>query len=78
MIPETIHIEELLLRLPNLDEVAARRIAAQVAERLSRSLGRSDLYPMPAGSTLRVRIPAGIPADELVDTIAQRILEALR
>ncbi len=78
MIPETIRIDELLLRLPNLDEVAARNIAGRVAERLAKALGRTEMYPLPAGSALRVRIPAGIPSDELVDTIADRILEALR
>jgi hypothetical protein len=78
MIPETIRIDELLLRLPGVDEVAARRVATDVAQRLARALGRTEMYPLPAGAALNVRIPAGVAPEDLAETIADRILEALR
>jgi hypothetical protein len=78
MIPETIRIDELLLRLPGIDEVAARRVAANVAERLARAAGRTEMYSLPAGAALKVHIPAGVPPEDLAETIADRILEALR
>jgi hypothetical protein len=78
MIPETIRIDELLLRLPGVDEVAARRIAAEVAERLARAVGRTEMYPLPVGAALKVRVPSGIAPEQLAETIADRILEALR
>lgn len=77
MILETLRIDELLLRLPSLDETRARRIAEDVSARLARAVGRTDMYPVPAGVALSVRIPAGTPPDELAETIARRILEAL-
>jgi hypothetical protein len=78
MIPETLRIKELLLRMPALDETRARHIAADVAARLARALGRTEMYPLPAGASLSVRIPAGVPPEQLAETIAARILEALR
>jgi hypothetical protein len=36
------------------------------------------MYPIPAGASLSVRIPNGTPPEELAETIARRILEALR
>jgi hypothetical protein len=78
MIPKTLRIDELLLRLPSLDEAHARRIAEDVADRLARAVGRTEMYPLPAGAMLSVRIPDGTPPDELAETISRRILEALR
>ena len=78
MMPRTVRIDELLLRLPSLDEDKARRLAEDVADRLSRALGRSEMYPIPAGASLSIRIPDGTPPEELAETIARRILEALR
>jgi hypothetical protein len=77
MIAETLRIDELLLRLPSLDETQARQIAEDVSARLVRAVGRAEMFPVPAGVALSVRIPAGTPPDELADTIARRILEAL-
>jgi hypothetical protein len=76
--PRTLRIDELLLRLPSLDETQARRIAEDVAARLARAVGRTEMYPVPAGAALSVRVPDGTPAEELAETIARRILEALR
>jgi hypothetical protein len=78
MIPETLRIDELLLRLPSLDEEQARRIADDVADRLARAVGRTEMFPVPAGAALSIRIPAGTPFEQLAETITRRILEALR
>jgi hypothetical protein len=78
MIPETLRIDELLLRLPGLDEAQARQIAEEVSARLAEAVGRTDMFPVPAGAVLSVRIPAETPAAELTETITRRILEALR
>ena len=78
MIPRTLRIDELLLRLPSLDDEQARRLAQDIAERLARSVGRMEMYPLPAGVALSVRVPQGTPDDELAETITQRILEALQ
>jgi hypothetical protein len=78
MMPGTVRIDQLLLRLPSLDEDRARRLAEDVADRLARALGRSEMYPVPAGASLSIRIPDGTPPEELAETIARRILEALR
>jgi len=78
MMPQTLRIDELLLRLPSLDEEQARRIAKDVAYRLARAVGRTEMYPVPPGAVLSIRIPDGTPGEELVETITRRILEALR
>ena len=65
MIPKTVRIDELLLRLPSLDEAQARRLAEDVADRLARALGRTEMYPIPAGASLSIRIPDGTPPEEL-------------
>jgi hypothetical protein len=78
MMTKTLRIDELLLRLPSLDEDRARRLAEDVADRLARALGRSEMYPIPAGASLSIRIPDGTPPEELAETITRRILEALR
>ena len=78
MIPDTLRIDELLLRLPGIDEPTARQIAEDVAARLARALGRDEMFPVPAGSSLRVQIPAGVPRADLAETIAGRILEIMR
>jgi hypothetical protein len=78
MMPQTLRIDELLMRLPSLDEEQARRIARDVADRLARAVGRTEMYPVPAGAGLSIRIPDGTPHDELAETITRRILEALR
>ena len=78
MMPRTLRIDELLLRLPSLDEEQARRIAEDVADRLARAVGRTEMYPLPAGAALSIRIPDGTPREELAEMITQRILEALR
>jgi hypothetical protein len=78
MTPETLRIEDLLLHLPSLDEAEARRIAKGVAERLARAVGRTEMYAVPAGAALSIRIPEGTPREELAETITRRILEALR
>ena len=78
MIPETLRIDELLLRVPDLQPEQARRLAADVAARLARALGRMEMYPVPDGATLSVRVPPGTPRGELARVIAGQILEALR
>jgi hypothetical protein len=78
MMPQTLRIDELLMRLPSLDEEQARRIARDVADRLARAVGGIEMYPVPAGAALSIRIPDGTPRDELAETITRRILEALR
>jgi hypothetical protein len=78
MMPQTLRIDDLLLRLPSLDEEQAHRIAKDVADRLARTVGRTEMYRLPAGAALSIRIPDGTPRDELAETITRRILEALR
>lgn len=78
MIPETLRIDELLLRVPELQPEQARRLAADVAARLARALGRIEMYPVPNGVSLSVRIQPGTPRGELAKVIADQILEALR
>ena len=78
MMAETLRIDELLLRVPDLQPEQARRLAADVAARLARALGRTEMYPVPHGALLWVRVPAGTPRGELAEVIAGQILEALR
>lgn len=78
MSPDTIRIDELLLRLPSLDESRARLIARDVSARLARAFGRRDMPPLPRRDTLTVHIPDGVPAERLAEIIAARIVEALR
>ena len=78
MIPETLRVDELLLRLPELDEEDARRLAVDVSARLARALGRTEMYPLPDGASLSVRIPPDTPRRDLARVIADRSLEALR
>jgi hypothetical protein len=78
MNPETLRIDELVLRLPSVEEARARLIAKDVAERVASAVGRTEMYTIPAGAALSVYIPAGTPTEDLAETIARRILEALR
>ena len=78
MIPETMRIDELLLRVPDLEPEQARRLAGDVAARLARALGRTEMYPVPNGASVSVRIPPGTPRRELAQVIADQIMEALR
>jgi hypothetical protein len=78
MISETLRIDEMLLRVPQLSEDQARWLAQDVAELLARALGRTEIYPLPAGALLNIRIPHGTPRSELAGTIASQIIEVLR
>jgi hypothetical protein len=78
MIPETLRIDELLLRVTDLEPDQARRLAADVGARLARALGRTEMYPVPVGASLLVRVSPGTPRGELAQLIAGQILEALR
>jgi hypothetical protein len=82
MIPETLRIDELLLRVPALEAEQARALAADVAARLARALGRREtypeMYPVPDGASLAVRVRPDTPRGELARAIADQILEALR
>lgn len=78
MMPRTLNIDELVLRLPSVDEEQAGRIARDVADRLARALGRMEMYPLPAGAAVSIRIADGTPYEEMAEMIARRILEALR
>jgi hypothetical protein len=78
MSPDTIRIDELLLRLPTLDESRARLIAEDVSARLAGALGRRRMMPIPRRDALSVHIPDNVPAEQLAELIAARILEALR
>jgi hypothetical protein len=78
MIPETLRIDELLLRVPGLDEDQARWLAQDVAALLARQFGRHEMYPVPARALLHVRIPHGTPRRELAAAIAAQILEAIQ
>ncbi|WP_266182085.1 hypothetical protein [Dyella humicola] len=78
MMPRTLRIDELVLRLSALDEEQGGRIAKDVANRLARAVGRMEMYPIPAGAVVSIRISDGTPHEEMAEMITQRILEALR
>jgi hypothetical protein len=75
---ETLRIDDLLLRVPGVDERDAPRLAREVGARLARALDRAEMSDVPAGATLHVRIPYGTPRGEMADVVARQILEALR
>ena len=73
-----VAIDELRLRIPGVDEAAARAIAARVADELA---ARADAGPG-AGDVgeLRLTVPwkPGTATDEVVRQAARELLRALR
>jgi hypothetical protein len=75
---EVIDIAELVLRLPGVDRADAPALvedilrAAQDRLRGSGRVGRVHL------AELRISIPVGLPRDELVRRVAERIAAVLR
>ena len=76
MIPETVSIDDLILRLPGLERDAARKLGEDVARILAREL--PSLHVLPEGLSLRLRVPSTARADDLAAALAEQILEALR
>jgi hypothetical protein len=74
----TIEIAELVLRLPGVDKADAPALAEEIlaaaAERL-RGTGRTGRLQL---AELRVKLPAGTRRADLIDQVADRIVEVLR
>lgn len=77
----TVEIEELVLRVAaddaGLDRAAAAELGRAVAEILARELELREVYDVPAGIALRVRVAPGLSRDEMAQAIAGQVLEAL-
>jgi hypothetical protein len=77
MSPETVRIDELVLRLPGVDVDRAHALADEVARRLAQALRVRALVSVPAALALRVRVPDRTPPEEMAESIARQVLEAL-
>jgi hypothetical protein len=76
--PESIHIEELRLRVPGLSEAEARRLGEEVTRRVAEALpeeGRAEKLRL---VDVRLSIPQGVPKEELARRIAEGILRNLQ
>lgn len=74
---DRVIIEELFLRLPGLNADEARAVAREVADRVGHGLARA-LPPRTLGALdLKLTVRPGATRDEMVDGVAQAILEAL-
>ena len=80
--PESVQIDELVLRLPamaGVDRERARELAREVADRLADALSTHGhrIGSVPTDLALRVRLPDGTPRADVARVIAAQILEAL-
>ena len=74
---DRVIIEELFLRLPELNADEARALSREVADRVGRGLAVA-LPPRALGALdLKLTVRPGATRDEMVDGVAQVLLEAL-
>jgi GGDEF domain-containing protein len=73
-----VQIDKLQLRLPGLGREEARRVGAEVAQRLSESLPKSGKKERLGALTMRVKLPRGTRRDQIANLAARSILERLR
>ena len=74
---ERLQIEELVLRVPDLDAEQARRLVDEVLDRI-----RTGLPPDPKPVTLRridlrLTLPRGLGREAIAERIARAVLDAL-
>jgi hypothetical protein len=74
-----VAIDELRLRIPGVDEAAARAVAAQMAEELAARAADPGLGAGEVGE-LRLTVPwkPGTATDEVVRQVVRELLRALR
>lgn len=74
---DRVIIEELVLRLPGLSAQAARAISTAVAQRLGHGLEQAMPSESLGALDITVTVRAGASRDEMVDTVAQAVIQAL-
>ena len=74
-----VAIDELRLRIPGVDETAARALAARVAEEVAARAANPGLGAGAAGE-LRLTVPwkPGTATDDFVRQVVRELLRALR
>jgi hypothetical protein len=75
---ESVHIEQLCLRVPGLTQPEAHRLAEEVAHQVSCALPAERSVRHLGLLDLRISIPTGVPRELLAERIAERILMGLR
>ena len=73
-----IEIERLVLRLPGVDPIRARALAADIAARVAAAVPTWDRDRLPPRLDLRVQLTAGASPAELAAAVAAAIARALR
>jgi hypothetical protein len=74
---DRVIIEELFLRLPGLSSDEARTLSRQVASKLGQGLAQALPARALGALELKLKLRPGASADEMADSVAQAILEAL-
>lgn len=75
---DAVAIEELVLRVPGVRPDDAPKLVEDVLRRVQENLRGSGRTGVIRLTELRVRVPSGVPRDELVARIADELAEALR
>jgi len=75
---ESLHIEQLCLRVPGLTKQEAHRLAEEVAHRVADALPAEHSVRHLGMLDLRISIPQGVPKELLAERIAERILMGLQ
>jgi hypothetical protein len=75
---ETVHIDELYLRVPGLSMDEARRLSEEVTRRVADALPGHGRAGHLGALDLRVTIPHGTPRDRLALVVAEKILLGLQ
>ena len=78
MSAESIHIDELRLRIPGLTEAEARRLGEEIARRVAEELPAHGSLRRLSLVDMRLSIPAGVSKDQLAARIADEILNRLQ
>jgi hypothetical protein len=75
---ELIRIDELRLRIPGLTEVEARRLAEDIARRVSEHIRPGGPVRRYSLLDMRLRIPTDVSREQLASRIAEEIVTRLQ
>jgi hypothetical protein len=74
---DRVIIEELFMRLPELNAEEARAISREVAERVGRGLGTALSLRSLGALDIKLKVRPGASRQEMVDGVANAILRSL-
>lgn len=74
---QEVHIEEMVLRLPGVDENMAFEIVREITRQVSEQLPDSGKSRQTGSINLRLQVASGTPENEMVQLITSALLKIL-